>query len=319
MTAMEAVPGSGFVPALIDRLPGRRQAGPEYPGTASVTGQLVEMTVRLADIRCSSLIRVRALAGLTQGGATTRDGGEECGQRLVTGGDRLSSAVASSKAGCVRGFQFPDARRTVARMVARHLHALLVACVLALAFAAPASAHDGRQIGEYEVVVGFIGEPAFTGEKSGLELVVTKGDTPIEGLETLTGGPSSTGTPKRDLPLSPTFGQAGASGIRPSCRTGPYTFHISGTIEEEPGRCVVHVELDGVRCGRGVDRRPVPHPVPSPGELAADARRGRDAAAQMPLALALGAAGLKHGPDRAGHRPRRTAPRGRVVENGLQP
>jgi hypothetical protein len=61
---------------------------------------------------------------------------------------------------------------------------LLLACTFAVTFAVPVAAHDVRQIGDYEFVVGFIGEPVFTGEKSGLELVVTKAGTPIEGLET---------------------------------------------------------------------------------------------------------------------------------------
>ena len=73
MAALEAVPGDGFVPALVDRLPGRKQQGPAYPGTAEVSGDSVAMTVRLTDIRCSSLIRVRALAEQTQAGSTARD------------------------------------------------------------------------------------------------------------------------------------------------------------------------------------------------------------------------------------------------------
>jgi hypothetical protein len=73
MAALEAVPGGGFVPVLVDRLTGRRREGAEYPGTAALSGQLVSMTVRLADIGCPPVIRVRAVAEQTIGGAATRD------------------------------------------------------------------------------------------------------------------------------------------------------------------------------------------------------------------------------------------------------
>jgi hypothetical protein len=73
MAALEAVPGSGFVPVLVDRLPGRKREGSEFPGTANVSGHIVSMTVRVADIGCPPLIRVRALAEATTAGSTSRD------------------------------------------------------------------------------------------------------------------------------------------------------------------------------------------------------------------------------------------------------
>ena len=44
-------------------------------------------------------------------------------------------------------------------------------------------AHESRTVGDYEFVVGFIDEPVYTGQKSGLEVMVAQGDTPVEGLE----------------------------------------------------------------------------------------------------------------------------------------
>jgi hypothetical protein len=43
------------------------------------------------------------------------------------------------------------------------------------ALAAPAIvlAHEVRDVGEYQFVVGFIDEPVFAGQKSGLEFLVT--------------------------------------------------------------------------------------------------------------------------------------------------
>jgi hypothetical protein len=73
-----------------------------------------------------------------------------------------------------------------------------VGLVSALALASPpvAEAHETRTIGDgqYQIVVGFMNEPVFAGDKSGLEFWVTEvsaatpgaGDeegTPVEGLE----------------------------------------------------------------------------------------------------------------------------------------
>jgi hypothetical protein len=176
--------------------------------------------------------------------------------------------------------------------MARHLERLLVACVLALAFAAPANAHDVRQVGEYRFVVGFIDEPVFTGEKSGLELVVTKGGTPVEGLEKTLTAAVIYGDAQRDLPLSATFGRAGAyESVFIPTSAGPYTFHISGTIQGTPVDASFTSSSTGFDEVEELTAGQFPVQFPAPGELAADAKRGKDAATQMPLALALGAAG----------------------------
>lgn len=177
-------------------------------------------------------------------------------------------------------------------MVARHLPTLLFTFVLALALAAPADAHDVRQVGDYEFVVGFIGEPVFTGEKSGLELVVTKAGTPVEGLEKTLVAAVIYGDAQRDLPLSATFGEAGAyESVFIPTSAGPYTFHISGTIEGTPIDASFTSSPTGFEEVEELAAGQFPVQFPAPADLAADARRGRDAAAQMPVALALGALG----------------------------
>jgi hypothetical protein len=48
------------------------------------------------------------------------------------------------------------------------------------------SAHEHRKVGEYAVVVGWIVEPAFEGEKNGIDFRVSRGaddGVPVEGLE----------------------------------------------------------------------------------------------------------------------------------------
>jgi len=177
-------------------------------------------------------------------------------------------------------------------MVARHLHALLFACLVAIAFAAPVLAHDVRQIGDYEFVVGFTGEPVFTGEKSGLELVVTKAGTPIEGLETALKAVVIYGDAQRDLQLSAIPGRAGTyESVFIPTSAGSYTFHISGSIDGTPIDALFTSSPTGFDEVQELAAGQFPVQFPAPADLAADARRGRDAAAQMPLALALGALG----------------------------
>ncbi|WP_135257313.1 hypothetical protein [Thermus caldilimi] len=44
-------------------------------------------------------------------------------------------------------------------------------------------AHESRQVGEYRVVIGFLQNPAFAGFPNSVDLRVTRGDQPVEGLE----------------------------------------------------------------------------------------------------------------------------------------
>jgi hypothetical protein len=73
MAALESAPNGDFVPVLVDRLPGRKREGATYPGTVNVSGQVVAMTVPLADIGCPARIAVRATAERTAAGSTSRD------------------------------------------------------------------------------------------------------------------------------------------------------------------------------------------------------------------------------------------------------
>jgi hypothetical protein len=169
---------------------------------------------------------------------------------------------------------------------------LLLACTFAVTFAVPVAAHDVRQIGDYEFVVGFIGEPVFTGEKSGLELVVTKAGTPIEGLETALVAAVIYGDAQRDLPLSAIPGRAGAyESVFIPTSAGAYTFHISGSIGGTPIDASFSSSPTGFDEVQELAAGQFPVQFPAPAGLAIDARRGREAAAQMPLALALGALG----------------------------
>jgi hypothetical protein len=106
-----------------------------------------------------------------------------------------------------------------------------------------ASAHEGREVagGKYRMIVGFLNEPVFAGDKSGLELRVTdnppapEGSEPqytgIEGLETTLQAEVIYGDQKLALPLEPAWRDPGAyeSYFYPMA-VGDYSFHIWGTI-----------------------------------------------------------------------------------------
>lgn len=104
--------------------------------------------------------------------------------------------------------------------------ALLLPCI--------ALAHEHREIGKYELVVGWAVEPAFVGEKNGLSLSVTNKETqkPVEGLEKTLKGEILFGGQKREVELRPVFRQPGQyiAHIVPT-KDGDYRFRFFGTIE----------------------------------------------------------------------------------------
>ena len=116
---------------------------------------------------------------------------------------------------------------------------MLAIGALALAFAAiaaPASAHERRQVGDYELVVGWWEEPAFAYQPNGPEVTITKGDRPVnEGVDL----DVEVGFGGKTLPLTlepafvvGVFGEEGSysADIVPT-RPGTYTYHITGTLE----------------------------------------------------------------------------------------
>jgi hypothetical protein len=105
-------------------------------------------------------------------------------------------------------------------------------------------AHEHREIGEYTLVVGFINEPAVSGELNGLSLTVHQASTsatpvaegedegtPVEGLESTLQAEVILGDQKMPLTLSTVWKTPGAyeSWFIPTA-PGDYSFHIWGTI-----------------------------------------------------------------------------------------
>jgi lipid-binding SYLF domain-containing protein len=157
-------------------------------------------------------------------------------------------------------------------------------------------AHETREVGEYRITVGFISEPVFTGQKSGLEFRVLRGEEPVEGLADTLEAQAIFGDQTRDLPLTARFGQPGwyQSVFFPTA-AGPYTFHIRGEIEGIPfderftsGEDTFH-EVQEVTAGQ------FPVVLPAAGDTARDAQAGAEAATTATIALVLGAGGLVAG------------------------
>jgi len=184
-------------------------------------------------------------------------------------------------------------RLPVARRAALGLAA---AAALSLSPAAVATAHEERTVAGYDMEVGFINEPVFVGDKSGLEFFVNKDSKPVEGLEqTLTAQVIYQGQ-TRDLPISARDGSPGAyESLFIPTAAGPYTFHIKGTIE---GNAIDEqftsspTGFDEVK-DQATGQFPVQFPAEA--DIVAQAQAGQNAANQLPIALAFGAAGLLFG------------------------
>jgi hypothetical protein len=120
---------------------------------------------------------------------------------------------------------------------------ILAALFVALPWAA--TAHEGRTFGNYELVVGFLNEPAISNELNGLDLRVSElpavdaastpaadaDGTPVEGLETTLQAEVIYGDQRMPLTLRAAFNNPGhyQAHFIPT-QPGDYSFRIWGTI-----------------------------------------------------------------------------------------
>lgn len=156
-----------------------------------------------------------------------------------------------------------------------------------------ASAHEEREVGDYTFEVGFLDEPVYSGQKSGLDLQVSLGGEPVEGLEETLQAEVTFEGQTRDLEISPRFGLPGAyrSVFFPTA-AGPYTFHIFGEIDGEAidetftSGPETFSEVQDVAGGQ------FPVQYPSTGDIVRDAEAGANAATNATIALVIGGAGL---------------------------
>jgi hypothetical protein len=109
-----------------------------------------------------------------------------------------------------------------------------VALVVAPSF--PATAHEHRAVGDHELTVGWLNEPAIAGFQNAVQFIAAHQDgEPVEEaklqVEVIFG--AEDGAERTEpMPLEPAFGSPGEyrAVLIPS-RPGTYTFHVFGTLE----------------------------------------------------------------------------------------
>jgi hypothetical protein len=104
--------------------------------------------------------------------------------------------------------------------------------------ASPALAHEERTVGRYHFAVGFGDEPAYTGQKNSVQLLLAgPNDKPVVDLTDTLKVEVIFGNQKLELPLEPDFevGEFGIPGDYRAwffpTRAGGYTFHFFGAIK----------------------------------------------------------------------------------------
>ena len=171
--------------------------------------------------------------------------------------------------------------------------ALVAALVGLLVLVAPVAAHEVRDVAGYQFVVGFIDEPVFSNQKSGLEFGVTLNDEPVEGLEETLEAEVTFGEQTRPLELSPRFGEPGwyQSVFFPTA-AGPYTFRIFGEIDGQAIDESFTSSPDGFSEVEDATTGQFPIVFPATGDVVRDAEAGAGAATTATIALVAGVAGL---------------------------
>jgi hypothetical protein len=181
-------------------------------------------------------------------------------------------------------------------MINRAFRAAVAAVLVTLTVGGVAAAHEQREVEGFAMTVGFMEEPVFTGQKSGLEFRVTRGEEPIEGLESSLEAEVTFQGETRQLPISPRFGQPGwyQSVFFPTA-AGPYTFRIHGEIDGTPIDESFTSGPDTFSEVQDVTSGQFPIVFPATGDVVRDAEAGAGASTTATIALVLGGAGLLAG------------------------
>ena len=96
------------------------------------------------------------------------------------------------------------------------------------------AAHEERTVAtSYSFVVGFIEEPAISGDTNGISVEVTKAGAPVEGLADTLKAQIVFGDQTKDVALTPVFNKPGAyEAVFIPTAPGDYAFHFTGTVED---------------------------------------------------------------------------------------
>jgi hypothetical protein len=174
--------------------------------------------------------------------------------------------------------------------------AALGAVLTAVVGTGTVAAHESREVGDLTMVVGFLDEPVYVGQKSGLDLRISRGEEPVEGLEETLQAEVIFEDQARALEISPSFGDPGAyrSVFIPTA-AGPYTFRIFGEVDGESIDESFTAGPDTFGEIQDTAGNQFPVVLPAAADVARDAEAGAGAATTATLALGLGAAGLVAG------------------------
>jgi len=187
---------------------------------------------------------------------------------------------------------------------------LAAVCAVAVLSFLPAlaSAHGHRNVGPYEFTVGFFVEPAYEGEKNGVDLrVKDAADEPVTGVHETLEVEVIHGDQSVVMPLRAVFNTPGryTADFFPTV-SGPYTFRFFGTIGDLAVDEEFTSEVDGFNSVQPTEDRQFPIRVASGRELqsavtgtteaiAAADDTASAAATRANIALGLGALGLLAG------------------------
>ena len=166
----------------------------------------------------------------------------------------------------------------------RAFAAAAVLAVTAILTSESALAHERREAGKYQLVVGFNEEPALQGQPNGMQVTITvpsEGGRAVEGLaDTLRASVALGGGQPREFPLRAVFGQAGryVADFIPT-RSGTYIFTFSGSIEGNPVNERFESGPGRFDDVKAVDQLQFPEAVPPGNEVARVARTADDRAA----------------------------------------
>ena len=155
-------------------------------------------------------------------------------------------------------------------------------------------AHGDKEVGDLTVVIGMIGEPVVAGQKSGIEVAIRRGETPVEGATLAV--EVSIGELRESFDLEPAWNRPGWYKVDfiPTV-PGAYTVVLTGDVEGT----AIDLEMTAgpetfseVVAAGDVS---FPLPLPDPSGTATLARQADDRAAFALLlggvAIALGLAG----------------------------
>ncbi|HEX5040786.1 MAG TPA: hypothetical protein VFW95_11695 [Candidatus Limnocylindria bacterium] len=176
------------------------------------------------------------------------------------------------------------------------LGVVLGGALTTLAGVGSVAAHEQRDVGDYTLEVGFLNEPVFSGEESGLELSVSREDQPVEGLEESLQAQVSFGEQTRDLEISPIFGEPGAyrSVFFPTA-AGQYSFRVFGDIDGQAVDETFTSGPDTFGDVQDVSSGQFPVQYPATADVVRDAEAGANAATMATVALVVGGLGLVAG------------------------